>query len=912
MKYLRSVAILAIFAVLVVEGSVAAPAAMTLHVSPQGNDAWSGAMAVPKTDGTDGPLATIAGARDSIRTLTERDVPILVSIHGGDYGISEALTFLPEDSGTADAPITYRAVAGEEALIHGGRAISGWRQEGALWVADIPEVKSGEWAFSQLWVNGERRTPARTPNGKNGAGDFPEGDELFYTAGPVMEDKADSTEKAKSATRFYYRPGDLEAWDDLDDAIVVVYHSWETALLRPKSIDTENHIIEFTGATNWGFGYWRPDQRYYIEHLFAALDQPGEWYLNKKEGRLYYMPMAGEEIDTVKAMAPVAGQLLRLEGDPKGGQFVEHLRFEGLKFYYTEYKVAPTGHSDGQAAFSVPAAVEANGARNVTFDACEVGHVGGYGIWFRTGSQNNQLLNSEVYDLGAGGVRIGEGGSPGSENEAVEGNVVDNSFIHDGGRVFRGAIGVWIGRSSYNRLSHNEICDFRYTGISVGWSWGYAETTAHHNIIEYNHVHHIALGQLSDTGAIYTLGASPGTIIRNNVFHDVLSNARVSGGWGIYFDEGSTGILAENNLVYNTRTGTLHQHYGRDNRVVNNIFAFSHNGQLIRSREEEHNSFFFHRNIVYYNNNKLLGSVWGNGNFDLENNIYWSTAEDVALYDEMDFSGRTLAQWQSEGHDVWSMVTDPLFENAEEADFRLKADSPAFRMGFQPIDYSEAGLYGDAAWVAKPRAIARPAFTPPPVPEPVHISDNFDDTPVGNLAGGAHSNEDGAGTVRVSDEAAVSAPASLKFSDAPGQKVAFDPHLYYTPGLKNGTAHASFSIRLEAGALFFHEWRDNKSPYQTGPSLWFRDGKLMAGGKALMEIPADVWVTVSITCPLGRDATGTYDLRVEVAGQATQEFEGLPCGVETFHRLDWFGFVSNATDTVAVYIDDVNVEAVMP
>ncbi|HEO71088.1 MAG TPA: right-handed parallel beta-helix repeat-containing protein, partial [Candidatus Hydrogenedentes bacterium] len=818
------------------------------------------------------------------------------------YYISEAIVFGPEDSGSETAPVTYAAYPDERPIVHGGRAVTDWRKDGSFWVADIPAVKDGSWEFSALWVNGERCQPARTPNATNPAGDEPTDADYFYAAGPVMEKDPASGKEDRSATRFYYREGDLDAWGSLKDATFVVFHSWATALLRPKDIDVNERIISFTGPTRWGFCRWRSDQRYFVEHLFEGLDQPGEWFLNREEGRLYYIPRPGEDMETAEAIAPVAKQLVVLEGKPAEGQFVSHLTFRGLHMLYTEYSVKPEGHSDGQAASSVPAAFQGTGARHCNVEYCTIGHVGTYGVWFRTGCQDNRLFHCELVDLGAGGVRIGESGDPPSENEAALRNVIDNNFIHDAGRIFRSAVGVWIGRSSYNTISHNEICDIRYSGLSIGWSWGYAPSSANHNIIEFNHVHHVGHGQLSDMGVIYTLGVSPGTVIRNNVFHDSMSNPRVSGGWGVYTDEGSSDILVENNIVYNTLTGTFHQHYGRENVLRNNVFAYSHSrGQLIRSREEDHVSFIFERNIVLFNNGQLLGSTWKNGNWKLDHNCYWDTSG----Y-ELDFAGRTLEQWQAEGHDVHSIVADPLFVDAQNADFRLKPDSPAFDLGFVPIDTSEVGLYGEPEWVARPKQIEREPFSPPAPPEPTTINDGFEDTAVGHTPSGAQANEEGAGTIRVTDETAATGTRCLKFMDAPGLERAYNPHLVYNPHLRRGTAVASCALRLEPGAILYHEWRDSSSPYRVGPSIWFdAEGNLSSRGNVLMKVPHSTWFTLQIACGLGRQADGTYDLTVTVGDDEQQCFEALSCGSPAFNRLEWFGFVANAQAAVISYLDDV-------
>jgi parallel beta-helix repeat protein len=173
-------------------------------------------------------------------------------------------------------------------------------------------------------------------------------------------------------------------------------------------------------------------------------------------------------------------------------------------------------------------------------------------------------------------------------------------------------------------------------------------------------------------------------VIRNNVIHDV--DSRGYGGWGIYTDEGSTGILIENNVVYRTKSGGFHQHYGKENVVRNNVFAFAREGQIIRSRKELHLSFTFERNIVYWNEGPLLGKTWSDDKFQLDYNLYWNSAGKPVQFD-----GKPLADWQKRGQDVHSMIADPLFVDPAGGDFRLKDGSPALRLGFRQIDVGPVG-----------------------------------------------------------------------------------------------------------------------------------------------------------------------------------------------------------------------------
>lgn len=646
-------------------------AAHVYYVSPDGDDRWDGTVSKPNNQRTNGPFATIARARDAVRELKshgELSKPVFVYIQRGTYYLNEPLVFTPEDSGTKACQVTYAAYGKEEPVISGGRPIdAGWtlRDETAL-ETSIPEVKNGEWYFYQLFVNGERRQRARTPN------------EGFFQMEGEMG--------LEGPGRFTFRDGDImKSWAERGDVDLVGLAKWAEIRMPIVSVDETARTATLTKQvppSNWR-GTKNP--RYWIENAPESLDLPGEWRLDRKTGQLTYLLQKGESEKNVTAIAPRLEQLIVLEGQPSQGQYVQYITFRNLTFSHTRCPKLEEGYPDVQAAYDISAAFSANGALECRIEKCQFDKLGNYAVSFAQGCKHNWIVGNVMTDLGAGGVKIGEPAVQQDENLQTTNNQVTDNHIYDIGKIYTAAAGAWVGQSAYNAVSHNHIHHTFYTGISVGWTWGYQPTGAHHNLVEYNLVHDIGQGILSDMGGIYTLGTQLGTEIRNNVFHDVQSYDY--GGWGIYPDEGSTHILIENNLTYRTKSAGFHQHYGKENIVRNNIFALATEYQIMRSRAEEHLSFTFEGNIVYWNSGKLLGSNWTGENFKMDRNLYWDTRQG-----EIEFSQWTWKEWQAKGQDKRSMIADPLFVNPEKDDFRLKKESPAFLIGFKPFDMENVGV----------------------------------------------------------------------------------------------------------------------------------------------------------------------------------------------------------------------------
>jgi hypothetical protein len=620
---------------------------LLLSLSCQGDEAFKFTVSPSGKDTNPGteqaPFATLGKARDALRAAGP-GIHRWILLRGGTYFLTEPLVLTSKD-GSAE----WSAAPGETVVISGGRLLTGWKKgDNGLWTTQVPDGLR----FNQLFIDGKRRTRARSPN----AGEF------FRVDGSLTEDKP---------TKLKYKEGDLKAeWAARGDVEVIALQKWAELRMPITAVDAAARTATLGGDCHkWII---EDHARYWVENSPDLLDAHGEWYLDKKTGVLTYKPLEGEDPTKMTAIAPALDHLVRIEG-------ARGLRFENITFSHADWSMGPKGYSDTQAAVEYNGAVRATGAVGCSFTDCVVSHVGGYGIDFAKGCKENEVVRCDVTDTGAGGIRIGETSIRKDDVDKTVGNIVTDNHIHDIGNVFPAGVAVWVGHSAKNQLAHNHIHDTYYSAFSIGWSWGYGPSGAQENVIEQNLVHDIGRNMLADMGGVYTLGTCTGTVIRNNVFHDIWSSTY--GGWAIYFDEGSTGVVAENNVAYRCKSNGFHQHYGKENTLRNNVFALNHEAQIARTRKEEHFTLLFERNIIYWTEGKLLSGDWGGDKFRWEKNLFWNPNGTQGLPEK----------WKEQGLDKESVIADPLFVAPEKGDFTLKPDSPALKLGFQPIDVSKVG-----------------------------------------------------------------------------------------------------------------------------------------------------------------------------------------------------------------------------
>jgi hypothetical protein len=640
--------------------SAAMAGPLTIYVAPTGNDAWSGSLASINGSKTDGPLATLGGALEKSRAARRQSpgAEIRVVLRGGTYALDRPLMLTPDDSGLALA-----AYPRETPVVTGEARLTGWRRSSVnsnLWETQTP----GGWRFHELFVNGVRKGRARLP----ATGFF------RCVEGPI-KDRPD---------QLRFHAGDVkESWAHEGGVELVLLQAWAQSRNVIAAVDAVSNVVSLAGQAFPNIS--EQNARYYIENAQDGL-RPGAWRLDERTALVTYWPEAGEDVLSASITAPRLYDLAHVEGEEQ--RPAHDIVFDGLVFAGTDWRLTGGSDMDVQAAVEIEAALQFRLAKRCVVERCRFTRLGGFAVDLGHGCQENKIVGCEMWDLGGGGVRLGDTDANAARAAPNAANEVSDNHIHHIGLVHAPAVGVLAFLSETNLIAHNEIDHTYYTTISVGWSWGYAPTPCRGNIIEYNHLHDFGQGMLSDMGGVYTLGLQPGTIIRGNVIHDV--NVFIYGGWGLYTDEGSSGIVLESNIVFRCQSAGFHQHYGETNLLYNNIFALNREHQLMRTRAESHLSFTFTNNIVYFSSGDLLSGNWSGDGLAMDHNIYFDTRAGPAPPASLD-SALKIADWSERGHDLHSLFADPLFVAPEQGDFRLKKGSPALSFGFHPLDGSEAG-----------------------------------------------------------------------------------------------------------------------------------------------------------------------------------------------------------------------------
>ena len=659
-------------------------AARTIEVSPHG-----------------GSLAEAVSRVRAARVAGEADV-FTVQIGKGVHALTQPLVLTAEDH-----DIVFDGDGG--AILSGGVRLGPWRQVAkGVWEAEAPRHRSGGTGFfDQLWVRGRRAPCARIPDvghlharemSQVSAGTDSNGVRQFETRVSFTNDLVDALAHIPSDELQYVQMG--------------VIHKWCYGKRPLKTFDASSrttHDVSCDGFESWK--QWGWETMFHFENARAGFDAPGEWFLDMKAGKVLYRPLPGEDPNRIEIVAPVPGlsSLVVVRGCPDAGEFSRNVVFRGISFAYTA-STPPASGANGpavlvqhQAAGSMDGAIDLTGAHGYAFEDCRIAHTGNYGMKFRDGCMSNRIVRCRLGDLGAGGIWMGaaKGWSDRSGGisrrvmrpespVATAFNLIEDTLIVRGGRYNPEGTGIALTHCSDTCVRHCDIHDFYYTGISVGLTWGYGGSVAQRNEIAYNLIYDLGKGLMSDMGGVNTLGTSFGTTIHDNVIHDVCSYDY--GGWGLYADEGSEGIVMERNLCWNTTDGGFHQHYGSGCVIRNNIFAWNRIRGAVRTSRSlvdgVPSSLHFIDNIVVVKEGPLAGEGVSNVDGVWTGNLWWDErGEDAATFD-----GMKWRDWNKTDKGRGSLFADPGFSNPGAGDFRLKTGSPALGLGFRPWEYSRAGL----------------------------------------------------------------------------------------------------------------------------------------------------------------------------------------------------------------------------
>lgn len=698
--------------------SFASPKA-DFYLSPHGSDEWSGTLAAPNPENTDGPFASLERARNAVRTLkgnTSKDIVVLV--REGKYTITKTVVFGLEDSASADSSITYAAYPGETPVFSSGKDINAWSKvngtleglpkaaQGKVWVADVSDK------FLTLYDEQGMLPRARSEALKPLAGG--------------------------NKTKLHFPRGRLKNWPNITDIEILVRptRAWIMNVLPLAKVDEKKSIAHTSIPATYGM----VKKNFWIENAIEELDEAGEWVLNTQTGKVYLWPRNNSDLTKSQVTAPQLIEFIRIEGQiDKQGPLdipVRNLHFRGLTFKHSErFTLAQNDkglqhdwdmHDNANAVFRL------RGTEGCVLANNHFLHSGSSAIRVDLHGQFNEITGNHIEHMGGAGILL-SGYGPGTK-DVNKFNLVSNNHIHHIGKIYWHSPGIFINQSGDNRVSNNLIHHTNYIGLNISGlvtrffvkqnkressrtiRWHeiankpsknptldelrpYLHTR--NNLVELNEIHHV-MQILGDGNGIYIRGSGPGNVIRRNYIHHLV--APINAQSAIRTDGGQMDTLIAENVMYLTKSQGMTLKL--NNRFENNVIAdvIAPRGIYLKIVEGPMKGASNKRNIFYSTNpDCAFISQPGGGkerkfgedsrgreiarmqDVDSDYNIYYCK-QDPSMAEKV------LSQLQSKGTDEHSRIIDPMFVDPENEDFRLKAGSPALDMGIIPIDLSKIGL----------------------------------------------------------------------------------------------------------------------------------------------------------------------------------------------------------------------------
>ncbi len=466
-----------------------------------------------------------------------------------------------------------------------------------------------------------------------------------------------------------------------DDApIAVIIRKWVMNRWEMIDFNEEQAALTVKGQPVPSYNPLSVNCFLFLENVKSEVHAPGEWAIDK-QNEIHFLPVYRSARDPELGVADL-NTLFSIHGTE--GNEIRGVSFQNLCFEGTGVEDLYRRDNIEQASNGLSAAIEVDDARDIQFISCDFRNIANNGIWFRRNCQDCLVTKSNFLQMGAGAIKMGVISKKENDPFLTSSITIQDNIIQGYGRLFMDAVGIIIFNASHNVISHNEISDGHYSAISIGWTWGYSFSPATDNEISYNHVHDIGDKMMSDMGGVYYLGDATGSSIHHNIIHDVSSP--FDNAWGIYADEGTSRLLVENNLVYNCTSGGFHQHYGQQNIVRNNVFAFNEHQQITITTIKEKESLDFYSNVLIANNGSFYSGVGINsGSVHLDNNCYWSTSGEGLF-----LSGLPLEKWIST-REPGSVIVNPQIRGGQRGYYTVKNKQVIKAIGFKEFSIKEAG-----------------------------------------------------------------------------------------------------------------------------------------------------------------------------------------------------------------------------